>query len=54
MEEELEGAAAEDLRVRRREDNHLPSFVRLHQEDEEKVNFLVSALERLARLQCIR
>ena len=54
MEEELEGAAAEDLRARWREDNQLPSFVRLHQEDKEKVNFLVGALERLVQLRCIR
>ena len=68
MEEELmvggqiprAAAAAENIRVKRRREvevNQLPSFVRLHREDKEKVNgggLLVGALGRLARHRCIR
>ena len=59
MEEELWGGRegqiprGENIRAPR-EDSLLPSFVRLHREEKEKVGGIVGALERLTRLRFTR
>lgn len=57
-EEELGGGriprGAENIRVRMPREDNLPSFVRLHREEKEKVGGIVGALERLTRLRFTR